>query len=596
MNKILLFSHYNKHNRLLDYVIYWLEHLKPIFAKIIFISNSHLADEHKHVLNKYCDNIIERSNIGYDFGAWKDAMLAEGWDALIGYDSVTLMNDTCFGPMFDMQEFYAEMESRQCDFWGNTRHRALYRDGRGKKQVAISIPEHLQSYFLVFNKNVVSSETFQEFWSDVTYENDVCKVIDKYEIQLTQILAKTGFQYDSFIDSKKFQNDYVHRDLIREYPFVMLYNKSPFLKAKSILIFSYPKYILQYINNKLSYPTILIDRHITSIVDPAQSIKLLNKIVPLQQNFCVKTNDDNQQLSVALHLHVYYMDVFLDKFLPVLINLPIDIFITTNDEAKKQEIEQICSSVGLYDKVKKIYITPNRGRDILPWLLIQKDLNQYDVVGHFHTKKSILVDEWIGDSWCDEIISSLFMNYDNIMQQFKCEQNLGIVISDMPYFFALRYDDNLWIFTKNEVQDFLSKMNVPCDFICNEKNSMIASFGTMFWYRPLALKPLFDLHLTENDFPQEPIGTQQTLAHMIERLPVYIAWSLGYDFKIVIAEETQSSSFENYNTIVELHDQYREKIKYYKKINILFLLYRAIRSIFKKCKNMLNFVLKLIES
>ena len=55
------------------------------------------------------------------------------------------MNDTCFGPLWDMAPIYDNYESNpNVDFWGMTNH-------QGIKAGDIYIHEHLQSYFISFN-------------------------------------------------------------------------------------------------------------------------------------------------------------------------------------------------------------------------------------------------------------------------------------------------------------------------------------------------------------------------------------------------------------------------------------------------------------
>ncbi|HBD95960.1 MAG TPA: hypothetical protein DC057_17450, partial [Spirochaetia bacterium] len=110
MKRILLFVHYNPVDELADHVLYTLEKLKPYFIKVVFISNSLLNKKQKEKLNVHTDIIIERENKGYDFGAWKDGISNIGWGNLFDYDSMILMNDTCFGPLYDMKDSFDKME------------------------------------------------------------------------------------------------------------------------------------------------------------------------------------------------------------------------------------------------------------------------------------------------------------------------------------------------------------------------------------------------------------------------------------------------------------------------------------------------------
>ena len=106
MNRILLYVHYNKYDTLDNHIIYQLKNIKHIYNRIVIISNSPISTENKAKLEGLYNDIIERGNIGFDFGAWKDALLQEGWEKLSQYDNVTLMNDTCFGPIFDLEPVY----------------------------------------------------------------------------------------------------------------------------------------------------------------------------------------------------------------------------------------------------------------------------------------------------------------------------------------------------------------------------------------------------------------------------------------------------------------------------------------------------------
>ncbi|MDR1421185.1 MAG: hypothetical protein LBI86_12490, partial [Treponema sp.] len=164
MKNILFFAHYNKYDLLQDYVLYLLDHIKHIYDRIVFISNSKIPDDKYENLAGLCHSVIIRENKGFDFGAWKDALLREGWDKLTDYDTVTLMNDTCFGPLYDLYPVYEQMEARKTDFWGLTNYRTT-----GKTKLSRDGPPYVQSYFICFGKKIIRSFTFQRFWNKVKY-------------------------------------------------------------------------------------------------------------------------------------------------------------------------------------------------------------------------------------------------------------------------------------------------------------------------------------------------------------------------------------------------------------------------------------------
>ena len=201
MNKILYFVHYNKYNLFSDHVIYLLKNIRTLYARIVVISNSPLSETQRNKLSLFCDEIRLRENKGFDFGAWKDALLADGWEKLSQYDNITLMNDTYFGPLFDLESIYFNMEQKDIDFWGLTNYR---NDKFGMPKTHGPIPEHIQSYFICFKQRVVNSESFKAFWKNVKYENKIEKVIQKYETKFTKILTKAGFGYSVFLGKNDF--------------------------------------------------------------------------------------------------------------------------------------------------------------------------------------------------------------------------------------------------------------------------------------------------------------------------------------------------------------------------------------------------------
>ena len=105
MKRLLLYVHFNKFNRLSPHVGYQLEKMRSLFSRVAFISNSDFKAEDQAMLKEQglIDDFIQRQNSGFDFAAWRDGMAQVGWNELTDYDSITTMNDTCFGPLWDLE-------------------------------------------------------------------------------------------------------------------------------------------------------------------------------------------------------------------------------------------------------------------------------------------------------------------------------------------------------------------------------------------------------------------------------------------------------------------------------------------------------------
>ncbi|HFI0401454.1 TPA: rhamnan synthesis F family protein [Streptococcus suis] len=518
MKRLLLYVHYNKYDKLSSHVVYQLEKMRPLFEEVLFISNSKLSklDQERLESSGMITDFLQRKNSGFDFVAWKDGFQKLGLEHVSEYDSVTIMNDTCYGPIWDIKEVFECFESdSSTDFWGMTNHRATER-----------FKEHLQSYFVTFKKQVVQSPEFKKFWSNVREYTIVQDVIDYLESPATNIFVDAGFKYKAVFDTTAEQLHHMPLPDFSYYNVAKVIEKRvPFIKVKALE--GNPQqtsFVIDELAQISEYPTELIVEHMSNMFTPAAYNLLKYKYLDknIQPEFLDK--------KVAIHLHTYYVDL-LESFLDIFstFTFSYDLYLTTDKEEKADQIREILSK---REAIASVHVTGNRGRDVLPMLKLKEQLSNYDFIGHFHTKKSLEAEFWAGESWRRELLEMLVKPSDAIVSQLAQNDKLGLVIADIPTYFRYISLDPFYegaLSTDMNVLWKRMKMKKVLDF--QEFSTYVMSYGTYVWFRYDALKPLFDIDIQDEEVPEEPLPLA-TILHSIERMLVYIAWGNDYDFRI----------------------------------------------------------------
>ena len=504
MERILLYVHFNKYKRVSNHVFYQLEQLKPLFSKIIFISNSHIEEAIKKTLYDEfgISNVLERYNKGYDFAAWRDGMSAVGFEELKTYDSLTLMNDTCFGPLWDLEPIYKHFEvDTQVDFWGMTNFRKTK-----------YFEEHLQSYFVTFKQQILRSISFQEFWEQVKDFTDVQDVIDHYETKFTQYFTEVGFTYQATFDTRLEEaTDLIHPDFTYYKPFTILEKKVPFLKVKAISGNPFSaRYLLEEIKERTSYPVSLISEHIFEYVGPDVPCLLQDK------QLSIDDKNDSPEKPVALHIHVTDLQVF-EQFKEKWedLSLQYQFVVTTADE---EIFAQLLGNVS--DRYQVLF---GKKENPMQAMLEQSELlQQFAFVGHIST--AILVDGMPQlDNWMRrELMEMMFENANALILALEQDGKLGLVIPDLPS--LVRYglfEQNTY---RKEMAAIWQEFHCQKTFDFEQYPVFTRVYGGFLWLKPPALISLFqdDYQLSAKIEPQ-----------VLESLLVYLAWDQDYDFKIM---------------------------------------------------------------
>jgi len=539
--KILIYAHYNPHDEVFSHVKYTLEKLRPFFKSIIFVSNSNIADGDIENVQKYTDKIKIRKNTGLFYGAWKDVIMDEGWESLTTFDSLTLMNDACFGPLFPLESAFSRQEKENVDLWSFSEEYDIEGNYMPKNHIC-------------FGKQAIISTIFQKFWDKIFPSNNstLTETIRVYEQQLIKKLQSAGFSYSTYRNAEGSTNIHPGSSSF-EYKFTDI-NGNPFIKISNFFNYTQNSLLIKQIEASSTYPINAIHEYFYRTYNPNESLKLLNKSVVVYDK---KILESNNSVKIALHIHAYYIEIF-EIFFQYIKNwqLNFDLFVTTDTQAKCNQIETIIQKTKKEKLLKKIIVYENRGRDIYPWLSLSEFIQDYDIVGHFHSKRTTIKTENIGTAWVQEIIESLIIPIDDIIDIFNENNDIGIIMPDIPNRLKFEPEKNLWLKNKLNCEVLWEKMKTKKTINFKEIQTPIMPIGNMFWYKPNALKPLFDLKLSAIAFPLEPISEDGTIAHAIERLPIYIAWSQGYDFRIAINKKNILSAFE-----INLRGEILEKLE-----------------------------------
>ncbi|MBA1248916.1 rhamnan synthesis F family protein [Pseudomonas luteola] len=255
----------------------------------------------------------------------------------------------------------------------------------------------------------------------------------------------------------------------------------------------------------------------------------LDKVIYIKDRSTLKIAN----LKIGVHIHAYYPDM-----LPDIINrlsennTTPDLLISVTSETAKKEVESLLKDN--YPARLTVRTVPNVGRDIGPFFTeFKDDLITYDVVGHFHTKKSPhvpaesrLVKDWV-NFLMENLIGGRFNSADAIIKEFEMSPQLGLVFADDPN--LIGWDKNL---------EFAQELAQRMDIVL--KNGYFSfPVGTMFWARPKALEPMFNLDLNWSDYPAEPLPIDGSLLHAMERLLPIVTNKAGYTHSVTYVENAR---------------------------------------------------------
>jgi FMN phosphatase YigB (HAD superfamily) len=227
---------------------------------------------------------------------------------------------------------------------------------------------------------------------------------------------------------------------------------------------------------------------------------------------------------IAICLHIYYLD-FVEKFQECLQHFPceVDVFVAAGSTEIENKASTAFSKLANVNKLVTA-LAPNRGRNFGPLLVEFSDqLLDYDLMCHVHSKKSLYSGRE-QTQWFDYLNQYLFKDkhaVKSILRLFDGNKTLGMYYPTS--FWMMPSWVNHWTCNKVFAQDFVNNWGIDIT-----ENFVNYPVGGMFWARPDAIRPLLEQTFTYDDFPEEPLPSDGSLLHALERSLGLLAEKRGY--------------------------------------------------------------------
>lgn len=238
--RLFIFAGYDKDCIVDETLLHYLKSLSEL-GDIVFTMDNSLSDTEASKI-KPIKNILSVTAVNhgeYDFGSYKRGFQYAKKNKLLDkYDWIYFVNDSVYGPLFDIKNILEDLESRGVDLIGMT-------DFQNKPT-----PLQVQSWFVGISQRVANEQFLSDFMNNVTHEVAKQLIVLKYEVGLSQMILKHGYKMSTFISGQ----DGEHSHDMYQQPIEMLKRGIPFIKKTALealggLQFLYPYTAAQTVDN-----------------------------------------------------------------------------------------------------------------------------------------------------------------------------------------------------------------------------------------------------------------------------------------------------------------------------------------------------------
>lgn len=536
MKRAGIFLFYDPEGKVDDYILGCLGSLQEHMDYLLVVSNSPLDETNRKRLESVSSEVMERKNVGYDVGAYRDGLRHLGWDHMGDYDELVLFNYTFFAPIHPWAGLFERTDKWDTDFWGITEHDEVRPHPFLPKLV---MPRHIQSHWIAVRSSLSTTKDWRSYWEDMPPIESYNDSIQWHESRFTGYFNALGYRHEVAYNV----DDYPSANPVFDNASLLLQDGCPILKRRNL--FHNPLHLDRFAiigadmleqARAAGYDTDLILSNLARTSKPRDLVTNAGLTWVVPQSASEETYAAAATQKVLAVAHIFYADM-AEEILQRLSVLPKGYYLvaTTSNEENQAQIRAVMERYGVEGEVR--VVASNRGRDIGAFLVDCNDVlasGKWDIVVKIHSKKSVQDDYNAAQLFKTHLYDNLLnsrAHVANILAEFAAHPALGMVLAPLPHM-GYPTMGHAW-FTNREPAQAVAKrlgINVPFD-----KDMPLATYGSMFIARPQALTKLVNAGFKPENFPVEGGYKDGSLAHVLERLMAYAALSEGFYVRPVLA-------------------------------------------------------------
>lgn len=173
--RLFLFAGYNAAGIVDDALVYYVKSLSK-FGDVVLVMDSDCPDSELKKVQKFTAYVSAVRHGEYDFGSYKRAYI---WATenlkLSDYDYVYMVNDSVYGPFYDLAPYFKAMENYDVDAFGMVskphQHKA-----------------HIQSWFIGLRPSVFLTDWYDQFMRSITKQQSKGTITRVYELGFTKLI------------------------------------------------------------------------------------------------------------------------------------------------------------------------------------------------------------------------------------------------------------------------------------------------------------------------------------------------------------------------------------------------------------------------